>query len=58
MITMALIFLAIAISSAVLGTYATTEQGVMQILFWAAIVNLGVAGGFLLGYMGIRRYSD
>lgn len=58
MIMMALIFLAIAISSAVIGMYASLDQGLEHILYWSAIVNLGVAAGFWFVAMGMRRYND
>jgi hypothetical protein len=51
----ALTFLAIALGSAVTGMYAEPDQGLNQILYWFAIVCLGVTAGFTLAYLASRR---
>ncbi|HVI01211.1 MAG TPA: hypothetical protein VM869_20985 [Enhygromyxa sp.] len=58
MIITALLFLAIAIGSAVIGMYGNPEQGVDQIMYWLAIVCIGVAAAFTLISLALRRYGD
>ena len=58
MIITALLFLVLAISSAVLGMYGNPEQGIDQIMYWFAIVCMGAAAGFTLLYLAIRPTRD
>ena len=51
MLTSALIFFAIAISSVMFGSYAHSDQGLDEIMDWCAIVSLAFAGGFLLLFL-------
>ncbi|HLT40549.1 MAG TPA: hypothetical protein VK034_29935 [Enhygromyxa sp.] len=52
---MALIFLAIAIGSAVTALYATNDQGLRDVLIWIFLVFLATAGLFTFADLGLRR---
>lgn len=56
MIITALLFVTIAIGSAVIGMYASPDQGLNLILYWLAVVCIGVAGGLTVVSFGMRRY--
>jgi hypothetical protein len=57
MLTSALLFLAMAAASAVLGIYADSDQGLNEIMYWCAIIFLVTAGGFALIHLA-RRDPD
>lgn len=55
LILTAVIFIVLSISSAVLGVYASRDQGLDLIMYWFAVVSLGVAAGFTVAYLASRR---
>ena len=55
MIGSTILFVAIAILTAILGATVPWQQGVSDIMIWLATVSLAVAAGFIFAHLG--RYD-
>jgi integral membrane sensor domain MASE1 len=52
--TTALIVVALALASGLVGLYATQDEGVQEIMTWLFLVLLGVAALLVFAHLGMR----